>query len=112
MFRKSLDQVSLCCLLLWAALLVVPDRAGAQARYAGQLIQAVEYEGMVTLTEDTMNHYLFGRQSEGPPRLDPEELDDRLLKLWSRELIDDIQGQLDGWADLDFENSGQGSSTR
>ena len=39
-----------------------------------------------------------------------KEADDR-YQSWS-ELIDDIQGQLDGWADLDFENSGQGNSTR
>ncbi len=91
MFRKSFDRISLCCLVLWAASLFVPHGLEAQSRYAGQLIQAVEYEGMVTLTEDTMDHYLFGRQTEGPPRLDPEDLDDRLLKLWSRELIDDIQ---------------------
>lgn len=80
--RHLLGLLIVCTLL--------PTAASAQAaRYTGQVIQAVEFKGLVTLTEDTLNHYLFGRQ--GPQRLDPAELDENVKKLWDRELIDDIQ---------------------
>ena len=77
-------------LLIVTLLLALPQAALAQAgRFAGQVIQAVEFQGLETLTEDTLNHYLFGRQ--GPQRLDPAVLDTQVRKLWDRELIDDIQ---------------------
>ena len=76
--------------LLLTAYLYAPTPAHANtARLAGQVIQAVEYQGLETLAEESVNHYLFGRQ--GPGRLDPAALDAAIEKLWERELIDDLE---------------------
>ena len=79
-------------LLVGLALALVSWDASAQpGRFEGQPIVAVEYEGLVTLAEDTVDHYLFGRQRDGETRLlDLAELDSRVRRLWDRELIDDI----------------------
>jgi outer membrane protein insertion porin family len=81
---------------LAAALVVLGSGAASPAaaqggRYDGQPIQQVEYRGLVTLTEDTLDHYLFGRPGDEVRRLDVAELDQRIQKLWDRELIDDIE---------------------
>ena len=87
--KPSLKRIERLVLLA-IVLLLCPALALAQAaRYQGQVIQAVEFQGLETLTEDTLNHYLFGRQ--GPQRLDLQDLNERIEKLWDRELIDDIQ---------------------
>lgn len=97
MFRAQLAYKLPCTLVLiavwWWALALSPAAAGAQSgRYDGQPIQEIEFQGLVTLTEDTVAHYLFGRPSEGDVRqLDLDELDERIKKLWDRQLIDDIQ---------------------
>ena len=83
--------------LVLALVLALPSTAAAQAgRYDGQTIQQIEYRGISTLTEDTLEHYLFGpvrdpgRRDGAPRRLDLAELNDRIKRLWDRQLIDDI----------------------
>jgi outer membrane protein insertion porin family len=95
--RAILAPIAVLC---WT-LLVLPGAAGAQpARYDGQPIQGIEFRGLVTLTEDTMEHYLFGRAGDdGVRRLDLAELDERIKKLWDRQLIDDIQVDAEPVAD-------------
>lgn len=88
---RRFDFVALAA-LLFALGAVAVSPAGAQGgRYDGQPIREVEYRGLVTLTEDTLDHYLFGRRGEEARRLDVAELDERIQKLWDRELIDDIE---------------------
>ena len=71
----------------WASL----ANAQSAGRYDGQIIQGVEYQGLETLSEDTLEHYLLGRRTDEPRRLDLAELDRRIRKLWDRQLIDDIK---------------------
>lgn len=77
--------------LLLATLLFAVAAEAQPGRWAGQPIVEVEYQGLVTLTEDTVDHYLFGRQGDDETRrLDLDELDRRIQRLWDRELVDDI----------------------
>jgi outer membrane protein insertion porin family len=79
-------------LMAWLIASFALASAGAQAlRYDGQVIQEIEYRGLQGLPSDTMEHYLFGRPTEEPRRLDIEELNRQIKRLWDRELIDDIQ---------------------
>ncbi len=95
MVRKS-RFVPTCLFVVLALSLCLCGSSWAQAaRYQDQPIQAIEYQGLVTLGEETMNHYLFGKQADGPRRLDVEDLDERIRKLWDRELIDDISVQVE-----------------
>lgn len=64
---------------------------GQALRYDGQVIQEIEYRGLEGLPPDTMEHYLFGRPTGEKRRLDVEELNKNVKKLWDRELIDDIK---------------------
>ncbi|MEM8961761.1 MAG: outer membrane protein assembly factor BamA [Acidobacteriota bacterium] len=76
-----------------ALIFVTPVHVGAQAAaYQGQPIKQIEYRGLRTLTADTLNFYLFDRRStdDADLRLDLEALDAAVVKLWTRELIDDI----------------------
>ncbi len=80
----------LLALLAWPLVTGVP--AAAQAgRYEGQPIVEIEWVGLDTLSEDTLEHYLLGRKTEEVRRLDLETLNERVRKLWERELIDDIE---------------------
>ncbi len=97
MFRVQLPRklplaLAITAVLCWTAL-VDPGAASAQSgRYDGQPIQEIEFRGLVTLTEDTMEHYLFGRRrDDSVRRLDLDELDSRIKRLWDRQLIDDLQ---------------------
>jgi len=75
---------------LAVALWVVP--MGAQSeRYDGLPIRQVEWLGLETLSEESMDHYLLGRDSDEGRRLDLAGLDERIRELWSRELIDNIE---------------------
>lgn len=95
MVRKS-SLANTCLFIALALSLGLCGTSWAQAaRYQDQPIQAVEYQGLVTLGEETMNHYLFGRRGDAAPRLDIEDLNERMRKLWDRELIDDISVQVE-----------------
>lgn len=76
-----------------ALTLLVHPQSPAQGRFDGQPIQQVEYRGLETLSEETLEHYLFGRWrgSDEVRRFDSAALDERIKKLWDRQLIDDIQ---------------------
>ncbi len=80
-------------LLLAAALIVgAAGQAHAQAgRYDGQVIREIQFEGLETLSSDTMEHYLLGRKEADERRLDLETLNERVVQLWERKLIDDIE---------------------
>lgn len=54
----------------------------------GRPIVSVEYEGVETLSEDSLSYYLD--LEPGKP-WDPGRLNDRIKDLWGRELIDDIK---------------------
>ena len=87
--------------LTWAAALTwlgleTPVPAEAQAeRYEGLPIVSVEWQGLEALSTDTLEHYLLGVDRGQGRRLDTQELNDRVKKLWRRELIDDIQLELE-----------------
>ncbi len=75
--------------------------AGAQpGRYQGAPIRQLEFHGLDTLSAETMEHYLLGRKTEEVRRLDLEQLNERVLRLWERKLIDDI--------DIEVEPQGDG----
>ncbi|MEM6454531.1 MAG: outer membrane protein assembly factor BamA [Acidobacteriota bacterium] len=75
---------------------LAPAVAQAQAetrasRYDGRTIRAVEYRGGRSLSAETLNFYLFGGDPvERGMVLDTTALDQRIARLWKRELIDDI----------------------
>ncbi len=89
---KLARSLALPALALALALAGAPATMAQAGRYDGQTIQQIEYQGVSTLPEDPLEHYLFGRQREGETRkLDLSELNDRIRRLWDRQLIDDIQ---------------------
>ena len=69
----------------------VPSAQAQAERYEGLPIVSVEYSGLETLSVDTLEHYLLGVDRGEGRRLDTQDLNDRVKKLWRRELIDDIQ---------------------
>ncbi|MEM9554636.1 MAG: outer membrane protein assembly factor BamA [Acidobacteriota bacterium] len=82
--------LGLAALLL--ALVLAPWPLAAQAaRYDGLPIREIEFIGLETLTADTLEFYLFGATPEDGRVLDIAELDERVERLWRRELIDDIE---------------------
>lgn len=95
MVRKSSLAITRIFVVLALSLCLCGPSWAQAARYQDQPIQTVEYQGLVTLGEETMNHYLFGRETEAAPRLDLEKLNQRMRKLWDRELIDDISVQVE-----------------
>lgn len=97
MERRGFSDITARLLVpvLILALALPPELAWAQTggarRFAGQPIREVVYSGLVTLSEETLDHYLFGGPvAENQPVLDLADLDARVERLWSRELIDDI----------------------
>ncbi|MEM8931368.1 MAG: POTRA domain-containing protein, partial [Acidobacteriota bacterium] len=75
-----------------AALLVPPGAAFAQPeQYDGLPIREIAIDGLETLTQDTVEHYLLGPDRGQGRRLDLSDLDRRIKELWKRELIDGIQ---------------------
>ena len=65
-----------------------PPAAAQLTAAAGQPIEAIEFRGLATLSEETMLFYL-GLEPGRP--LDPGALNAAIKQLWSRGLIDDIQ---------------------
>lgn len=80
-------------LLLVGVVLVSPTGVseGQSGRLDGLPIREIRIEGLTTLPEDTLVHYLFGAEPEGGRTLDAGALDGRIRQLWDRELIDDIE---------------------
>ena len=70
-----------------AALLAGGAAAAEMDELAGQPIAAVEYQGLRTLSEETLNYYLG---LEVGAAFDPFTLDKNLKALWDRHLLDDI----------------------
>lgn len=69
--------------------------AEAQANleaYRGREIEAILYEGLETLSTESLNHYL---QLEENARFDPEILNDGIHRLWRTGLIDDLEVQIE-----------------
>ena len=62
-----------------------PERA--QSSFAGDVIESVEWQGLRTLSEETVAYYLGLQQGQ---RFDPEKLNENIHQLWDRGLIDDI----------------------
>src|SRR5688572_22474654 len=78
-------------LLVWAlaALLVLPAPGLlAQEPLAGKRIDAIEFQGLRALSEETLLYYLGLERLQA---LDPVRLDQNIKALWDRNLIDDIQ---------------------
>ncbi len=71
--------------LLIAGALVIPARA---QNLEGQPIQEIVYQGLASLTEDTLNYYLG--LAVGDP-YDSGTLNEKMHALWTRNLVDDIK---------------------
>ncbi len=82
-FRRRLLATALAALLTAPAPLVY-----AQGSLAGRPVEAIEFQGLRALSEETLLYYL-GLEKDQP--LDPERLDRNVKTLWDRNLIDDIQ---------------------
>lgn len=79
-------SVMLLLLVLAAAL----PAAAQSERYDGLPIRQIEWQGLRTLSADSMEHYLLGPARGGERRLDLAQLNAHLHQLWERELVDDI----------------------
>lgn len=79
-WRIALGTGLLAVALAGAAAAQVPE-------LAGQPITVVEFEGLRTLSEETLRYYLG--LTVGEP-FDPVRLDDNIHALWDRDLVDDI----------------------
>ncbi|MEM1203952.1 MAG: POTRA domain-containing protein [Acidobacteriota bacterium] len=77
--------------LLALALLAAAPLAADPSQYDGLPIVSTEFVGLETLTVDTMEHYLLGPEQADGRRLDLAALNERIVKLWRRELLDDIK---------------------
>ena len=71
--------------LLIAGALVIPARA---QDLEGQPIQEIVYQGLASLTEETLNYYLG--LAVGDP-YDSGILNEKVHALWTRNLVDDIK---------------------
>ncbi len=76
-------SVLLALLLAWV--LAVP--ASAQ-NLSGQPIQEIVYQGLESLTEETLNYYLGLAEGE---IYDADQLNEKMHALWTRNLVDDIK---------------------
>ncbi|NJL27841.1 MAG: outer membrane protein assembly factor BamA [Thermoanaerobaculia bacterium] len=76
--------------LLLLVLAFSPPVSAQSERYDGLPIRQIEWRGLRTLSEDSMEHYLLGPARGGERRLDLNELNQHIHQLWDRELIDDI----------------------
>ena len=81
--RSSTGRILLACALLCAP----AGRALLAQELNGATIVSVEFEGLATLTSDTLEFYLGIGEGE---RLDWDRLDGAIRELWDRQLIDDI----------------------
>ena len=81
--RERIAAVLLACALLCAPL----ARPVVAQELDGSTIVSIEFQGLATLTPDTVEFYL-GIERGG--RLDWARLDSAIRELWDRQLIDDI----------------------
>lgn len=82
-----------CSALLALTLSIQAPLAEAQEPQPGAasvvlIAESIEWEGVETLPIDTLSYYLG--LAEGEP-FDPRDLDRNIKRLWSRELVDDIE---------------------
>lgn len=82
-WRTRIGRQLLACALLWLA-----AAPAAAQELDGETIVAIEFEGLKTLTPDTVAFYLG---LERGARLDWARLDSAMRELWERQLIDDIR---------------------
>lgn len=85
-------------LLLLALVSALPVAAQTE-RYDGLPIRQIEWQGMRTLSEDSMEHYLLGPARGGERRLDLAQLNQRIHQLWDRELVDDLDVKVERQGD-------------
>jgi outer membrane protein insertion porin family len=78
-------QLAIQAPLVEAQLLQDPPRL---APGENLVVESIEWEGVQTLPVDTLAYYLG--VEEGKP-LDPNELDRNIKRLWERELVDDLE---------------------
>jgi outer membrane protein insertion porin family len=84
--RAPRRRAWLALALLVTATVGVP--AGRAQELSGQIVRAIDVEGLKTLSEETLLYYL-GLEVGKPVR--QEELNRNIQSLWGRELIDDIK---------------------
>jgi outer membrane protein insertion porin family len=65
-----------------------PETSPTQPSGNGRTIEAIEFKGLKSLSEDTLRYYLG--LATGQP-LDEDALNKNLKKLWERNLVDDVQ---------------------
>ena len=82
--RKNLRRLARPGALVALFLLAVP---AAGQLLVGRPIVSVEYAGVETLSEDSLNYYL---DIEAGKPWDPGRVNERIKDLWERKLIDDI----------------------
>ena len=82
--RKNLRRLARPGALVAVFLLAVP---AAGQLLVGRPIVSVEYAGVETLSEDSLNYYL---DIEAGKPWDPGRVNERIKDLWERKLIDDI----------------------
>ncbi|MCY3934253.1 MAG: outer membrane protein assembly factor BamA [Acidobacteria bacterium] len=82
--RKNLRRLARPVALGAVFLLAVP---AAGQLLVGRPIESVEYAGVETLSEDSLNYYL---DIEAGKPWDPGRVNERIKDLWERKLIDDI----------------------
>ncbi|HRC84173.1 MAG TPA: outer membrane protein assembly factor BamA [Thermoanaerobaculia bacterium] len=75
-----------------AALLLLVPAARAASPYDGKRIESVTSQGLVLLSEETLLFYLG--LAKGQP-LDSDALDQKISELWTKQLIDDLQVDVD-----------------
>ena len=83
LWRTPIGRVLFACALLCAPV----GRALEAQELNGATIVSIEFEGLATLTPDTVEFYLGLARGE---RLDWPRLDEAIRELWDRQLIDDV----------------------
>src|SRR5215208_3686204 len=84
--RLKIDRLGAALALALALAAGLPARARDTA--GGPSIQAIEVQGLATLSPDTLLYYLGLAPGQA---LDEEALDRAIRQLWGRGLIDDIR---------------------
>ena len=86
--RSKFAAPALLGILLVVGALIVGTKPAAAQVGAGETVEEVRFEGLVTLTPDTLKFYLG--LEEGQP-FDLQLFNDKVHDLWRRQLIDDIR---------------------
>lgn len=83
---KARANLALAVMVLYTVLPLAPLPLAAQD-LVGREILAIEYRGLKTLAEDSMNYYLG---LEVGQRYEPQRLNESIREFWSRGMIDDV----------------------